>query len=114
MVAFTSILAASAAFAGASAAALGQDLDKRTLTTSGTGTSGGYYYSFWVSGSDVTYANGADGKYAVSWTSGTDNFVAGKGWSLGAERYVYYFILFYFVLFIQYKELPMPPMCQLH
>lgn len=88
MVAFSSLLAASAAVASVSAnAVFGRDLHKR-LTTSSTGTSGGYYYSFWVSGSDVTYTNGDDGEYSVEWTSGTENFVAGKGWNPGADQSV--------------------------
>lgn len=88
MVSFSTLLATSAVVASVSAkAVLGRDLHKR-LTSSSTGTSGGYYYSFWVSGSDVTYENGDAGEYSVTWTSGMENFVAGKGWSTGSERSV--------------------------
>lgn len=61
--------------------------DKRaSITSSETGTSGGYFYSFWVDGSDVTYTNGDGGEYSVTWTEGSTNFVAGKGWSTGSAR----------------------------
>jgi endo-1,4-beta-xylanase len=64
-------------------------LDKRqSLTSSSTGTNGGYYYSFWTDGgAQVTYTNKANGEYSVTW-SGNGNFVAGKGWMPGAARRV--------------------------
>ena len=57
-------------------------LDKR-----GTGTSNGYYYSFYNRGSasSVTYTNGAAGEYSTKWTN-CNNFVAGKGWATGSPR----------------------------
>ena len=56
-------------------------------TEPGTGPSGGYYYSYYNSGSDssVTFTAGAGGEYGVSWTN-CDNFVAGKGWETGSAR----------------------------
>jgi endo-1,4-beta-xylanase len=62
----------------------------QSLTSSSTGTNGGYYYSFWTNGGDVTYTNGADGSYSTSWTSGSDNFVGGKGWNPGSARTITY------------------------
>jgi endo-1,4-beta-xylanase len=62
----------------------------QALTSSSTGTNNGYYYSFWTNGGDVTYTNGAGGSYTTSWTSGSDNFVGGKGWSTGAARAITY------------------------
>lgn len=72
------------------------DLSKRDAnvlfgraTPSGTGTSNGFWYSFWTDGqSDVTYTNGAAGNYRVTWSNNRGNFVGGKGWSTGAARYV--------------------------
>ncbi|TVY65552.1 Endo-1,4-beta-xylanase B [Lachnellula suecica] len=57
-------------------------IEKRSSVT---GTNGGYYYQFYDSGSGGKYSNGAGGKYTVSW-SGSDDIVAGKGWSTGAAR----------------------------
>jgi len=62
----------------------------QSLTSSATGTNNGYYYSFWNNGGDVTYTNDASGSYSVDWTSGTDNFVAGKGWNPGSAQAITY------------------------
>lgn len=65
------------------------DVQKRqSITSSETGTSGGYYYSFWTDGSAVAYTNGAAGEYSVEWSSGSSNFVCGKGWETGSSRFV--------------------------
>jgi len=66
----------------------GEVLDIRS-TPSSTGTNGGYYYSFWADGSgDVTYTNGAEGAYSVSWSGNAGNFVGGKGWNPGSAQCV--------------------------
>lgn len=97
MVAFSSLVAATAAISGVSAAVgrtgspasvqkAGDSLHKR-LTSSSTGTSGGYYYSFWTEESTgVDYENGDGGEYSVTWESSSIDFVAGKGWNPGAVR----------------------------
>ncbi|KAF5879055.1 putative endo beta-xylanase protein [Botrytis fragariae] len=98
MVSASSLLLAASAIAGVfsapAAAPVSENLNvlqQRALTSSATGTSGGYYYSFWTDGSGgVTYANGAAGQYAVSWTGNKGNFVGGKGWSVGSERSISY------------------------
>ncbi|KAH6660501.1 putative endo-1,4-beta-xylanase A [Truncatella angustata] len=59
-------------------------------TPAGTGTSNGFFYSFWTDGGgSVTYNNGAAGSYDVSW-SNVNNFVAGKGWNPGSARVITY------------------------
>ncbi|TGO82392.1 hypothetical protein BPOR_0841g00040 [Botrytis porri] len=66
------------------------ELVDRSGTPSSTGTSGGYYYSFWTDGSaDVTYTNGAGGEYKVQW-SGNGNLVGGKGLNPGSAMAVTY------------------------
>lgn len=87
MVAFSSLFVALSSVAGALSlpANISSELFARG-TPSSTGTSNGYYYSFWTDGgSDVTYTNGAGGQYSVTWQTG-GNFVGGKGWNPGGRK----------------------------
>jgi endo-1,4-beta-xylanase len=59
---------------------------RQSISSSQTGTNGGYYYSFWTDGGGpATMTNKANGEYSTTW-SGNGNFVAGKGWNPGAAR----------------------------
>jgi len=92
MVSFSSLLSA-VAIAVVGVSALPGNVTARTGpptiragTPSSTGTSNGFYYSFWTDGgATVTYTNGAAGQYSVTWGTG-GNFVGGKGWNPGAAR----------------------------
>nr|CDS82508.1 glycoside hydrolase family 11 enzyme [uncultured eukaryote]CDS82518.1 glycoside hydrolase family 11 enzyme [uncultured eukaryote] len=88
MVSFNKIVLALSAAAGVLSfpAANGTGLVGRAGTASSTGTSGGYYYSFYTDGGGtVYYTNGAGGEYSTSWTNNGD-FVGGKGWNPGSAR----------------------------
>ncbi|KAL6704623.1 Endo-1,4-beta-xylanase 4 [Coniothyrium glycines] len=60
-------------------------------TPSSTGTSNGFYYSWWTDGgAQATYTNGPAGQYSITWGSG-GNLVGGKGWNPGtASRTINY------------------------
>ncbi|KAJ3032786.1 hypothetical protein HDV00_007158 [Rhizophlyctis rosea] len=63
---------------------------RRAVPPNATGTSGGYYYSFWSDGGgSITETLGSGGSYSVSWTN-AGNFVFGKGWNPGGPKSVTY------------------------
>jgi endo-1,4-beta-xylanase len=60
------------------------------LSSSGTGTNNGHYYSFWKdSPGSVQFCMYANGRYTSNW-SGINNWVGGKGWQTGSNRTVTY------------------------
>ncbi|KDR71785.1 hypothetical protein GALMADRAFT_74760 [Galerina marginata CBS 339.88] len=68
----------------------GQLVRRTIITSNGTGTATGYYYS--VSGQvgsglsmDVNY-----GQYHLSWSSASGNFIAGMGWMPGNAQTIYF------------------------
>ena len=61
-----------------------------TITTSQTGSSNGYFYSFWTEGAgSVSMSLRSAGGYGTDW-SNVGNFVAGEGWSVGGRKSVTY------------------------
>ncbi|KIY70714.1 glycoside hydrolase family 11 protein [Cylindrobasidium torrendii FP15055 ss-10] len=89
MLSFLTLLVAATAVYAAPTNGTTDVLDIRSGTPSGTGTSNGYYYSWWTDGAgDATYTNGAAGQYSLTWSGGNGNLVGGKGWNPGTSSRV--------------------------
>jgi len=86
MVSFSSLVLAFSAVAGGLAAPSERLEARQTLTSSATGTSNGYYYSFWTDGGSQSMTLGSGGEYSVTWSGDDGNFVAGKGWETGSAQ----------------------------
>ena len=85
MVSFSSLLLASVAVVGVTAFP-GNFTARGGGTPSATGTSNGYYYSWWTDGgATATYTNGPGGEYSITWGTG-GNLVGGKGWNPGSAQ----------------------------
>lgn len=93
MVAFSSLFLAGSVIIGVFGAPrpdLGKTFSKRaTATPNGEGIgSDGFFFSIWSdAGDDMTFNNGADGEYSLTW-SGDGDVVCGKGWQTGSAQYV--------------------------
>jgi endo-1,4-beta-xylanase len=61
----------------------------QTITSNGTGTHNGFFYSYWKDSGNVTMTLGAGGNYSVQW-SNMNNMVVGKGWKPGSAHTVNY------------------------
>jgi endo-1,4-beta-xylanase len=95
MVSFTHLVLAAAAVVGAVAVPANVTerdtgglrlLQTRTGTPSATGTSNGYYYSWWTDNlATAYYTNGAAGQYTITWSGNAGNLVGGKGWNPGTN-----------------------------
>lgn len=91
MVSFASLFVlCSAAVALASPTANStRELAKRTtITTSGTGTAGGYYYSLYEEVNSGVSMNIGTGSYSLTWSSASQDVVAGIGWMPGSAQRV--------------------------
>ncbi|KAJ7840664.1 xylanase A [Mycena leptocephala] len=97
MVSFRALLSLVATAAVAGVCALPSNstaaLERRqSISSSQTGTNGGYYYSFWTDGGGpATMTNKASGEYSTTW-SGNGNFVAGKGWNPAQGDHLHRFV----------------------
>ena len=66
-----------------------ETLERRlTLSSSSTGSSGGYYYSLWEQNNSGVSMNIGTGTYSLTWTSASQDVVAGIGWNPGSAQYV--------------------------
>ena len=70
------------------AALYGTAVNAQTLTSNGTGTNNGFYYTFWKDSGNASMTLGAGGRYTSQWTNGTNNWVGGKGWNPGSSSRV--------------------------
>src|SRR5690606_27589035 len=62
----------------------------QTLESNATGIHDGYYYTFWKDSGPASMTLHPGGRYGSQWTSGTNNWVGGKGWNPGGPRVVNY------------------------
>lgn len=60
----------------------------QTLSSNGTGTNNGFYYTFWKDSGSATMTLEAGGRYTSQWNNGTNNWVGGKGWNPGTSSRV--------------------------
>lgn len=82
-------VASSASSAAATSSVADSSDAATTPAATGTGTNNGFYYSFYNEGGggSVEMGLGAAGLYTTQWSDDTD-FVAGKGWATGSDRFV--------------------------
>ncbi|KAG6848585.1 hypothetical protein H0H93_015664, partial [Arthromyces matolae] len=67
------------------------ELAKRTtITSSTTGTQDGYFYSLWFQDSGGATLDVENGQYSLTWTTTSQNVVAGLGWNPGSAQVINY------------------------
>ena len=59
---------------------------RATITSSSTGTVNGYYYSLWEQVNSGVTMNIGTGQYNLSWSSSSQDVVAGIGWMPGSAK----------------------------
>lgn len=65
--------------------ATAQPAAAQQVCDNGTGTHGGYFYTFWKDGGTACMTLGSGGNYSTTYNlSGGRNLVAGKGWQTGS------------------------------
>jgi endo-1,4-beta-xylanase len=62
-----------------------QQSNAQTVCSNQTGTSGGFFYTFWKDTGSACMTLGSGGNYDVNWNLGSGNLVVGKGWSTGSS-----------------------------
>lgn len=60
----------------------------QNLTSNGTGTQNGFFYTFWKDSGSASMNLLAGGRYTSQWTNNTNNWVGGKGWNPGTSSRV--------------------------
>ena len=63
-----------------------QVFKRTTITTSSTGTAGGYWYSLWEQNNSGVTMNIGTGQYSLTWSSAAVDVVAGIGWATGSAQ----------------------------
>lgn len=98
MISLASLLVVGSSALGALAAAIDFDhpsnvtsLEKRTtVTTSTTGTAGGYYYSCYIESNGGATMDINTGQYSLTWEASATDVVAGIGWNPGSAQAITY------------------------
>ncbi|KDR84952.1 hypothetical protein GALMADRAFT_52202 [Galerina marginata CBS 339.88] len=67
-----------------------QLIRRATITSSSTGTVNGYYYSLWEQVNSGVTMNIGTGQYSLTWSTASQDVVAGIGWNPGSARTITY------------------------
>jgi endo-1,4-beta-xylanase len=86
MVRLNSLFATSLTLAAALAAPFELAERDTVVTTSTTGNAGGYYYSCYIESGSGANLDIGTGTYKLSWTTASEDVVAGIGWATGSAR----------------------------
>lgn len=94
MVKFSAFISLCSAALSASASPTVQGIDNSTKTlerrlvvsSSSTGSTGGYYYSLWSQTNSGATMNIGNGTYSLNWNANTFDVIGGIGWNPGSAR----------------------------